>query len=212
MRFNPNLWFPLAALAAGCMPTPVASSGSQTVRTAQQANIQGPFVPAGTRFSAQLDQELDTSSSPHEQAFSAVLQQPLTDSQGQTVVPAGARVHGHLHSVMGSTGVPRLRLSFENVEAAGGVVPIQVRVTSSGYQTYAGRPQWGGPGYDGYAVWDGPYLGVYGGGPGYYGYGYGYGGYYDVYVPREVRLPAGAMLNLELVRPLLGPSAHIASP
>jgi hypothetical protein len=206
MKTTPALYVSLAAIAAGCMPAPVASSGSQHVRTAEQANIQGPFVPAGTRFGVRLEQGLDTATSLQGQEFTAVVTEPLTDQQGTALVQAGARVHGRVASVIGSNSVPRLRLHFDGVEAAGGFVPLQVRVASSGYQTYGGPPQWGGPAY-GYSAWGASYSGRYGGGPGYYDYGVN--GYYDVYVPREVRLPAGAIMNLELVRPLLGPSASI---
>jgi hypothetical protein len=177
------------------------------VRTAQQEHIQGPYVPAGTRFDAQLEQSLDTSTSQQGERFTAVVQQALTDQQGNVVVPAGAHIHGSVHSVIGTNSVPRLRLRFEGIDAAGGFVPLQARVVASGYQTYPGRPQWGGPNY-GYTVWDGPTVWPYGGGPGYYSYGVN--GYYDVYIPREVRLPEGATLHLQLVRPLLGPGAQIA--
>jgi hypothetical protein len=52
----------------------------------------------------------------------------------------------------------------------------------------------------------------WGGGPGYYGWYGGWGYYdYDVYIPREVHLPAGAVMNLTLTRPLLAPGAATIS-
>lgn len=213
MRTTALGFIALLSLAVGCVPTPVSSTGPQTVRTAEEAHIQGPFVPAGTAFSIRLDQSLDTLGSGSGQRFTGVVSRSLADRSGNVIVPAGAHVNGHVQSVIGTTGVPRLRLHFEGIETVAGVKPIAVRVSSADLVTYAGPPQVTAAPF-GYDSWYGSYYGSYpapiGGGPvawPSYGYGYGYGGY-DVYIPREVHLPAGATIDLVLTRPVLGPNAR----
>ena len=196
---------------AACMPTPVSSTGPQTIRNAEQARIQGPFAPAGTSFSIRLDQSLDTLSGGSGQRFTAVVARGITARNGQVIVAPGAHVHGYVQSVVGVTGVPRLRLHFDGIETVRGVQPLSVRINSADLMTYAGPPQYAAAPF-GYDSWYGSYYGSYpapiGGGPvPWPSYGYGYA--YDVYIPREVHLQAGAAMDLLLTRPLLGPGAQM---
>jgi hypothetical protein len=200
----------LVMTAAGCTSAAVASKSAQRVHTEENVRVSGRFVPAGQQLSVRLEQPLDTQDSPRGARFTATVTQPLFDSSGAVLVPAGARLRGHLHSVAGTTG-ERLRLRFEGIDTVLGFAPISARVDHADYQTYAGAPRVVAD----YPGWYGGSLGAYpypmGGGPGYRSWYGGWGYYdYDVYIPREVHLPAGSTMNLTLTRPLLAPGARIA--
>jgi hypothetical protein len=162
-----------------------------------EAQLQGPFVPAGTRFTARLDRTIDTQSTHRGEPFFAVTDEALRDRAGQVIVPAGARIHGRVHSVHGATG-NRIRLEFDGIDTLVGYAALQARIDDADSQHYRGaarysaRPQ-------GWDSWYGPYYGSYpggvGGGPVPY--------LYDEVRPREVMLPAGATLRLVLTRPLV---------
>jgi hypothetical protein len=197
----------LAMIAAGCTSAAVASRGAQRVHTEDNVRVRGRFVPAGQRLTVRLDRPLDTAASRRGERFDATVQQPLFDSSGAVLVPAGAKLHGHLHSVAGTTG-ERLRLRFEGIDTVLGFAPVSARIDHAAYETYAGAPRIVAE----YPAWYGGSLGAYpypiGGGPGYGAWNGGWGYYdYDVYIPREVHLPAGAIMNLTLTRPLLAPGA-----
>jgi hypothetical protein len=190
-------------LAAGCTTAPVTSTSGRSIHTSAEARITGPFVAAGTQFTARLDRPLDTMATTRGETFTAVLDQPLVDQNGRAIVPAGARLTGRVDSVMGVNG-PRLRLDFQGVQTTAGFAPIEARVDASTAQTYLGPPRYVAQPY-GYDSWYGPYYGGY---P--YPYGGGPSGYvYDEYRPREVHLPAGAVLRLTLTHPLIAPSANV---
>ena len=178
---------------------PVTSTASATIHVRDDARVAGPFVPAGTRFTAVMDRALDTIASARGEAFSAVISQPLQARDGGIVVPAGSRITGHVNSIQGVNG-PRLQLDFDGVQTVAGFSPIRARVDAASAQRYLGPvvPYGGGPLGD---AWYGtPYYG-FGGGPSDY--------LYDAYRPLEVHLPVGAALSLELTRPLLGPGARM---
>ena len=180
---------------AACMPAAGRSKGPQHVRPEDNARVSGRYVPSGQKLSVRIEQPLDTAATPRGTAFSAVVLQPLNDNTGAVLVPVGARLRGHLHSSSGATG-ERLRLRFEGIDTTLGQAAIAARVDDATYATYSGAPR----------VMPRPYS--WGGGPGYYGWYGGWGYYdYDIYIPREVHLPAGGVMNLTLTRPLLAPGA-----
>jgi hypothetical protein len=196
------LTFSLLAVAS-CAPKPVASTGPQTIRSVDEAQIQGPFVPAGTRFTARLDRTIDTQTSHRGEQFFAVTNEALTDRSGHVVVPAGARIHGRVRSVEGARG-SRIRLEFDGVDTLVGYAPLQARIENADSQRYRGAPEYTArpQGWDSFY---GPYYGSYPGGVG----GGPVPSLYDEVRPREVMLNAGATLQLVLTRPLLAPGTRI---
>jgi hypothetical protein len=190
----------LLALAVGCTPHLVSSTGPQDIRTADESRIHGSFVGAGTRFTVRMDQPLDSAGSERGARFTAEVTQPLADRAGTVVVPAGARIAGQVTSMRGSSG-PRLRLRFETVATTAGDAPLDVRVEQDAARTYEGSLNHP-PGPSGYQQGPhGTYERHWGGGPAGY--------YHETYLPQEVNLPAGATLELVLTRPLLPPGSHI---
>lgn len=193
--------------ATGCMSAAVGSKGTQHVHATDNARASGRFIPAGRQLSVRLEQPLDTAVSARGTAFTAVVLQPVQDSTGAVLIPVGARLRGHVHSVEGATG-ERLRLRFEGIDTVLGQASIAARVDNAEYTRYLGAPRFI-PSY-GASSWGYPYP--VGGGPGYRSW-YGDWGYYnyDVYIPREVHLPVGAAMHLTLTRPLLAPGEGVLS-
>ena len=192
----------VAMAAAGCA-APVASTGSQRVRPIEHATVQGPIVPAGTRIAVRLEQSLDTMETARGQQFSAVVQEPVADSGGTVIVPAGSRIRGTVHSVAGATG-PRLRLRFDGIETTRGFTPLPARNSASNAQLYTGPAEIATAPYY-YSGWYG-YRMPYGGGP---VNGYVLADGYDVYLPRDVHVPAGGTMELTLTRALVPPGTVV---
>ena len=203
----------IAFVAGGCYST-VSSTSPRRVRDVDPARVQGPYVPAGARFSVRLNNDIDTMRSATGQPFTGVVEVALTGPNGQVVVPAGAAIRGHLAST-GSAISPSVRLDFESVDTVNGPAAIEARVKASNYQAYLGPPMFvPAPSYGYSSAWGYGYAGPgfpfggygvapYGGGP-YYG-----GDLYTPIQPREVRLPQGARLELQLTRPILPPGVRV---
>jgi hypothetical protein len=199
-----------AVVAAGllgmsaCMPT-VSGSGTTATNVPRSASIQGPYVPAGQRLVVQLDQAIDTMESLRRGTFTAHLVAPLVGADGRVIAATGATVHGFVRS-LGSVDYPRISLRFESVDTVYGSAPLPARVRNAQYRTYLGPALYGAAPAEPYGAW--------GGGPGaFYGAGLGYGyygdWYYAPYYPREVHMPAGAQLELQLSQPLVPPGSTV---
>jgi len=188
----------LGALAA-CSSPAVTSVGPQHPRPASPGAIAGPFVPAGIVFGVRLDQPLDTYYTPPRTLFTATLIEPLRATDGRVVVPEGAKVTGELVSSGPPSLRKQLRLRLLSVDTVAGRAPLEAKVTTAQHVAWNGPPR--------IELRVSPYD--------FYGYGgdtsvantqmgqspFGY----QLETPREVRLPKGAEMQLELVRPLILP-------
>ena len=65
--------------------------GRQTPLVIAPGALQGPRVQAGADFTVDLDQAIDSASTPAGTQFTATVQRPLTGQDGVVVVAAGRR-------------------------------------------------------------------------------------------------------------------------
>jgi hypothetical protein len=97
-------------LAAAC-----SSSNQQTQpQTATQAQAPAP-IPAGTEFTARLNEAIGSDSSTPGQFVTLTTISPLQDIAGVVVAPPGSKVRGRVVSV-DRGAIPTIRLTFSNLE------------------------------------------------------------------------------------------------
>ncbi len=89
-------------------------------------------VPAMTEFHAQLDRTLSTKSSRAGDNFSVTLIDPLRNQQGETLIPAGAKITGVVQNsesgkiFASMRGKGKLELRFQDIQLSNGqTLPIQ---------------------------------------------------------------------------------------
>lgn len=90
-------------------------------------------VPSGTLFSVALGRELSTESVAVGDTFTATLESGL-DAEGETVVPAGAVLHGEVTAVQKSGGAGQtavLKLNFSRVSFAGASYPVAITIVEA---------------------------------------------------------------------------------
>ena len=124
------LVFSAAALAACASTANVASSSGEV---GSVTPVNGATLPVGGSFQATLNQSIGTTSSHVGDQFTATVSSPLIASNGETVVPAGATVTGHvtgLHSgsVVGEQSV--IRLDFDRLDMNGRSYPFDASVSN----------------------------------------------------------------------------------
>ncbi|MFI5230626.1 MAG: hypothetical protein ACHQWU_16255 [Gemmatimonadales bacterium] len=120
-----------AAALAACASTANVASSSGEVGSVTPVNAR--TLPAGASFQATLNQAIGTRSSHVGDQFTATVSSPLVASDGETVVPAGATVTGHvtgLHagSVVGDQSV--IRLDFDRLDFNGRSFPFDASVAN----------------------------------------------------------------------------------
>jgi hypothetical protein len=197
------------ALALGACSTAedqVASVGPRTPRPVAPSSIQGPYVQAGTIFSMKLDEPIDTFYTPPGTHFTGTVVTPLVGPDGRVLVPYGAKVRGTLASV-GDPEIPRLRVDLQNIDTVDGTVPLHASVRHAQHYDWVGPPT-----PEPYASYIFPYdfleYGSDTSAPGtsppmHENYGA------TMMQPREVRVPAGALVQVQLVDPLMLPGARL---
>lgn len=121
----------LAAFAGACARGAQiqSSAGDVTPSTPVNANI----LPAGTSMTVQLDQTLGTKSSKVGDQFTATTTEPVIAQNGQTVVPSGAMVYGHvtgLHSPTITGENAYIRLDFDRLTFRGRDYPFDASINS----------------------------------------------------------------------------------
>ena len=91
----------------------------------------GNWVPDGTHFLVDLDQELGTAKDRVNKKFDVRTLDPLQSSAGY-VIPPGAKIHGHISRIEqgGVTGRARLWLTFDEIDTKQGRLPIVAEVSS----------------------------------------------------------------------------------
>jgi hypothetical protein len=124
------LVFSAAALAACASTANVASSSGEV---GSVTPVNAATLPIGGSFQATLNQSIGTTSSHVGDQFTATVSSPLIASDGETVVPSGATVTGHvtgLHSgsVVGEQSV--IRLDFDRLDMNGRSYPFDASVSN----------------------------------------------------------------------------------
>jgi hypothetical protein len=105
--------------AAACSRQAVVTSSGGEVVSVTPAN--GNILPAGSVFTASLNQSLGTRSNRVGDRFSATVTNSLVAQNGEVVVPNGARVYGHITGLESRTvNHPALiRLAFDSLTMNG---------------------------------------------------------------------------------------------
>lgn len=116
-----------AAGAPACTQAEVSSVGPQAVSSVAPAGTSGPYVAGGTIVSVRLDQPLDSYTSAPGSSFTATLVNPMLDAQGRAIVAPGARVHGTFLSY-GSPDDPRVVLRIDTIDTPAGALPLTAAV------------------------------------------------------------------------------------
>jgi hypothetical protein len=200
----------LGAAAAGCgsaAPPAVSSVGPQTVDRLPPGTLAGPYVPSGALLTVRADQPLDTYYTAPGSTFTATVLTPLRDPSGRVLVAAGAKVHGTFVS-FGSADEPRVRLAFQSVDTVEGTVPLAAAVRQAQHVEWIGPPE-----VTPREAYQFPYD--------FLEYGNETAGPsdpsqptlgYQIEQPRQVHVPYGALLGLQLTEPLALPGASVAHP
>ncbi|HEX8394180.1 MAG TPA: hypothetical protein VF665_17690 [Longimicrobium sp.] len=90
-------------------------------------------VPGGTTFSVRFDESLSTRTMSVGETFTSVLNEPLTDADGRTVIPAGATVRGRVTRSQASGNATQhtgLAVTFTSISYRGERYPIDVSMVN----------------------------------------------------------------------------------
>src|SRR6476659_5838310 len=137
MRRTIHTMFAVAAVigAGACSrATTVESSGDVAAATPVSANS----LPTGSVLNVTLDQQVGTKASKVGDTFSATVVDPVVAGNGQTVVPAGAKVYGKVTGLQDSNNAGQkaaIRLDFERININGVERPFEAKITATQLQT-----------------------------------------------------------------------------
>jgi hypothetical protein len=123
----------------GCARTTRVESGGDVAISSTPANAQ--TLPSGSVLAARLDQEIGTKSSKVGDEFTASIVDPVVAQDGNTVIPAGAKVHGKvtgLHSSERAGDAAAITIDFDQIEANGNTYPFGAKVTATNLETRGG--------------------------------------------------------------------------
>lgn len=195
-----------AALASlSCAKEGVVAAEPREVKKADPAAISTPFVQAGTELTLVMRDAIGTQMSIEGTPFTATVERDVLASDGTVIVPAGSTVNGKVARV--DSGItPVLALDFRSIGTRWGNADISAKLKGAERVSFAGRDET----YDPY---DATHYDAYFYPPGAVSYPAGVMppghplGYYDYYDEntREIRLPAGARVRVELTRPIIPP-------
>jgi hypothetical protein len=124
----------LVATGACARTTTVESTGEVAPATPVNANT----LPTGSVVTVSLDQPVGTKTSKVGDTFSATVAEPIVAANGQTVVPAGAKVYGKVTGLQDSDNVGQkaaIRLDFERINVNGVERPFEANITATNLQT-----------------------------------------------------------------------------
>ena len=158
-------------------------------------------------FSVALDEPIDTFYTPPGTGFTATVRTPLDGSDGRVLVLTGAKVRGTLASV-GEADMPLIRVELDSVDTVAGTLPLHAAVRWAQHYDWKGPPT--PEPYASYLYSDG-FLdyGTKSAGPGVSTSGRPVEGR-TMMQPREVRIPEGAVIQLQLTEALILPGAWLA--
>jgi hypothetical protein len=111
-------------------PTPSRVDNTPAPRPSAPRTVSST-ASAGTTFAISLNETLSTGTNKAGDGFTATLQEPILDADGDVVVPAGATVRGRVTRVnhsgnVGETAV--MNLAFESVSFGGKSYPMEATV------------------------------------------------------------------------------------
>jgi hypothetical protein len=132
--FTYVLTLPLLLCACASSHAPPAAAahsvaGGAVAITQSAGAVAVPYVPSGTTFDATIDQPIDTRISVPGEPVAATVTAPVVAFNGDIVIPAGAKLEGHIAS-LGTESAPRIDLAFDTLVLPAGHVPVTVRILS----------------------------------------------------------------------------------
>ena len=138
-RNAPAIVMLAAVVLSGCFGASDGdrNNGGGSMSLPRDSGTKTLDIPAGTFIDAKLEQELSPISNKPGDHVSGTVTAPVV-VDGQTAIPAGARVHGHVTAVEQSAennGTTVLKLDFTEVEFAGKSYPMEVSMISAHPQT-----------------------------------------------------------------------------
>ena len=132
-NFGATKWRAAAAwmLATVLLVVTIAAAQSQSPNVGQPTTVSTAVVNTGTRFLVKLDDKLSTRKDKVGKKFDLKTLEPLIAANG-AVIPPGAKIRGHISRIepAGFTGRARLWLSFDEINAREGKLPIVAHVLS----------------------------------------------------------------------------------
>jgi len=129
---------PLTLLTAAALTSCASSRG---MKVESGPSYEATRVPAGTEFVAQLEDRLSVRDSHEGEEFHATVDEPIVHD-GETVVPAGALIHGRVSAVHQSTGGDDpnvLKLNFYRIDIRGQSYPLTADLTEAHPKTDTGE-------------------------------------------------------------------------
>lgn len=121
---------PRAPQAAPSRPAPAPSRPSEPAGPRYVTRTVG----SGTSFTVRFDNQVSTRNVSEGSTFSTTLSHDLTDSQGRTVIPAGATVRGRVTRAVASGRAgqsPDLGVTFTSISYGGDSYPIDVTMVDA---------------------------------------------------------------------------------
>ena len=197
-----TLWVAVATLAlAGCTVEEIQTTSPHQVETVAPSRVSGPFAQAGAKFRVKLDDPIGTQLSHPGNTFSATVVDAIVDTQGQVLVPEGAKLSGRIADI--EQGVaPKMRLTLLTIGTSkGGDVPIHGRILHAQRMSYPGEPLYTSYAADPSSVgnpwmtYDSVLASPYGGS--------------STVFTREIEMPVGSEMEIEVTRPLLAPGSRM---
>jgi hypothetical protein len=137
----------LGGCATAARTTTVEAGGEVASTSAAVTPMDNRTIPTGAQLNATLDQSLGTKISKAGDMFTATVSSALYASNGSLVVPAGAKIEGHVTALDDSDNATEpalIRLNFDHIRFNGQTYPFAAAIVSSnpvqtGNQTSADR-------------------------------------------------------------------------
>lgn len=127
------------AFAACANNARVESSAGDVAISATPATASS--LPPGTQLDVTLDNAIGTKVSHLGDAFTATVQNAVVAQNGQTAVPAGAKIYGTVTGLQdrsNPTETAVIKLDFSRLEMYGRSHPFQAKITATNLQTTGG--------------------------------------------------------------------------
>ncbi|HKW48235.1 MAG TPA: hypothetical protein VJN70_12355 [Gemmatimonadaceae bacterium] len=125
-----------SVLVGACAKSPqLYTAGGEVTPSPTPANSR--LLPAGSMLDFTLDQQLDTQNSRTGDKFSATLGNAVIAQDGRTMVPAGAKVWGHVSGVTqanNATQTAALVLDFDSLAFNDRAYPFNANITATNLQ------------------------------------------------------------------------------
>ena len=136
-----NLALGAALVVAACVRSPrvETTAGGDVMPSTVPANSR--TLPSGATLDVRLDQQLGTESSRVGDNFSATVATAAMASNGSTVVPAGAKVWGHVSGVKSASNATEqaaIVLDFDSLTFSGNRYPFDANVTATNLEQRGG--------------------------------------------------------------------------